>query len=170
MSSVHAHEPNGAPPGGPHLAARTFLHAVSNEPDDRSWATDRVMIEATNEALALFGGTWKVDVLYLLASGVRRRHRLHDHLLVSKRVLTDVLRALERDGLVRREVLDTTPIRVHYTLTPLGRSLTAPLFALYEWAETQMERVYTARDEHDARSEATAILDHPPERRFGTAS
>ena len=170
MSSVQAHRANGAPPGGgPHAAGRPFLHAVSSGPDDRSSATDREMIEATNAALALFGGKWKVDVLYLLASGVRRRHRLHEHMLVSKRVLTDVLRGLERDGLVRRHVLATTPIRVDYSLTPLGRSLTAPLFVLFEWAEMHMERVHTARGEHDARNDATALQDRP-ERRVGAAS
>jgi DNA-binding HxlR family transcriptional regulator len=114
-------------------------------------AVDREMIEATNEALCLFGSKWKVDVLYLLAAGVRRRAVVHDHLLVSKRVLTEVLRALERDGLVRRNVLDDMPVRVEYTLTPLGRSLTAPLFALFEWSEEHMEKVHTSREEHDAR-------------------
>ena len=148
---------------------RPFLHVVPTGAEDRASASDRAMIEATNAALTLFGAKWKVDVLYLLAAGVRRRHVLHDHLLVSKRVLTEVLRALERDGLVRRHVRSEAPIRVDYTLTPLGRSITAPLFALYEWAETHMERVHTARDEHDARCEATALQDQP-ERRFGTAS
>jgi DNA-binding HxlR family transcriptional regulator len=149
--------------------ARPFLHAVPHEEQDPASASDREMIEATNAALTLFGAKWKVDVLYLLASGVRRRHALHDHLLVSKRVLTEVLRGLERDGLVHRHVRDAAPIRVDYTLTPLGRSLTAPLFALYEWAEAHMERVHVARDEHDERSEATALEDRP-ERRFGAAS
>lgn len=109
------------------------------------------MIESTNAALALFGAKWKVDVLYLLAAGVRRRNVLHDHLLVSKRVLTNVLRALERDGLVRRRVFEDGPIRVEYTLTPLGRSLTVPLFALYEWGDEHTANVDAAREEYDAR-------------------
>ena len=110
------------------------------------------MIESTNEALALFGAKWKVDVLYLLAAGIRRRHVLHDHLLVSKRVLTDVLRALERDGLVRRTVHEGPPVRVEYAITPLGRSLTAPLFALHEWALEHVDSVVRAREQYDARS------------------
>jgi DNA-binding HxlR family transcriptional regulator len=109
------------------------------------------MIEATNAALALFEAKWKVDVLYLLAAGVRRRHVLHDHLLVSKRVLTDVLRALERDGLVCRTVLEGPPVRVEYAITPLGRSLTVPLFALHEWALEHAENVDAARERFDDR-------------------
>ena len=126
-------------------------------------AVDREMIEATNAALSLFGAKWKVDVLYLLAAGVRRRTVVHEHLLVSKRVLTEVLRALERDGLVRRCVLDDTPVRVEYTLTPLGRSLTGPLFALFEWSEEHIERVHAAREEHDARNR-TADSGHEADR------
>jgi DNA-binding HxlR family transcriptional regulator len=131
--------------------ARPYLQAISRGAEDHASAHDREMIEATNAAVTLFGAKWKVDVLYLLAAGVRRRSMLHDHLLVSKRVLTDVLRALERDGLVRRSVLDGPPLRVEYTLTPLGRSLTAPLFALYEWATEHAEHVLSARQEYEAR-------------------
>jgi DNA-binding HxlR family transcriptional regulator len=145
-------------PNGNARPARPFLHAISRGADDHASANDREMIEATNAALALFGAKWKVDVLYLLAAGVRRRYVLHDHLLVSKRVLTEVLRSLERDGLVQRHVREDGPLRVDYTLTPLGRSLTAPLFALYEWADAHMDKVHTARDEHDARTSAASAF------------
>ena len=131
------------------------------------------MIEATNEALSLFGSKWKVDVLYLLAAGVRRRHVLHDHLLVSKRVLTDVLRALERDGLIHRSVLTESPVRVEYALTPLGRSLTVPLFALYEWAAEHTPKVLSARGDYDARcgdAGLTADVDHSHVARLRIAS
>jgi DNA-binding HxlR family transcriptional regulator len=109
------------------------------------------MIEATAAAVELFAAKWKVDLLYLLAAGVRRHSRLHDHLLVSKKVLSDALRALERDGLVHRHVVAERPVRVEYSLTPLGRSLTGPLFALYEWAEEHLEEVHAARTEFEWR-------------------
>ena len=142
---------SGPVPNGNAPLARPFLHAISRGADDHASANDREMIEATNAALALFGAKWKVDVLYLLAAGVRRRYVLHDHLLVSKRVLTEVLRSLERDGLVQRHVRGDGPLRVDYTLTPLGRSLTAPLFALYEWANEHAEHVSSARQQYEAR-------------------
>jgi DNA-binding HxlR family transcriptional regulator len=109
------------------------------------------MIEATAEAVGLFSAKWKVDLLFLLAAGVRRHARLHDHLLVSKKVLTEALRSLERDGLIQRHVFADSPVRVEYTLTPLGRSLTAPLFALWEWADERLELVLAARREFDLR-------------------
>lgn len=134
-------------PQGP--AHRPALRAVPDGVDGQTAsAGDREMIEATGAALELFAAKWKVDLLYLLAAGVRRHSRLHDHLLISKKVLSDALRALERDGLVLRRVVADRPIRVEYSLTPLGRSLTLPLFALYEWAVEHMDEVDSVRAGH----------------------
>ena len=120
--------------------------------EDFASAADREMIEATSAALELFAAKWKVDLVYLLAAGVRRHKHLHDHLLVSKKVLTEALKALERDGLVRRRVYDEIPVRIEYSLTPLGRTLTVPLFALCEWAGEHLDQVVDARREHDLRA------------------
>jgi DNA-binding HxlR family transcriptional regulator len=112
-------------------------------------ATDREMMEATAAALGLISAKWKVELLYLLAARVRRHGRLHDHLLVSKKVLSDALRSLERDGLVSRTVFAEVPVRVEYSLTPVGRSLTGPLFALFEWTEEHFADVHAAREDFD---------------------
>ena len=126
--------------------------AFAAPPERSGSASDREMIEATAAAVELFSAKWKVDLLYLVAAGVRRHSHLHDHLLVSKKVLSDALRALERDGLVHRQVFAERPIRVEYTLTPLGRSLTAPLFALYEWAQEHIDEIADAREEYARRN------------------
>src|SRR4051794_19932961 len=110
------------------------------------------MMEATAAAVGLFSAKWKVELMYLLAARVSRHSRLRDHLLVSKKVLSEALKSLERDGLVRRQVFAETPVRVEYSLTPLGRSLTAPLFAVWEWADEHFEAVVAARQECDARN------------------
>ena len=112
-------------------------------------AGDREMIEMTVAAVELIGSKWKVDVLYLLAARVRRHGRILDHLLISKKVLSDTLKGLERDGLVRRRVFAATPPRVEYSLTPLGRSLTGPLLALSEWTEEHLDEVLAARAAYD---------------------
>jgi DNA-binding HxlR family transcriptional regulator len=121
------------------------------------------MIEATAAAVELFAAKWKIDLLYLLAAGVRRHGRLHDHLFVSKKVLSSALRGLERDGLICRRVFDERPVRVEYSLTPLGRSLTAPLFALYEWSQEHLDEIVAARAEHDRKSgEEAGPIDRLP--------
>ena len=96
---------------------------------------DLEMIRGTRAALSLLSGKWSVEVLYLLASGTRRYSEvLYEVGEISKKTLTQTLRALERDGLVARRVLPEVPARVEYSLTPLGWSLTGPLMTMYEWA------------------------------------
>src|ERR1700751_3329140 len=86
---------------------------------------DLEMIERTRGARDLLSSKWKVDLLYLLARGVRRYSRLYDNLRgASKKMLTDSLRSLERDGLVERHVYAEVPARVEYSLTALGWSAT----------------------------------------------
>jgi DNA-binding HxlR family transcriptional regulator len=93
------------------------------------------MIERTRAALALLDSKWSVDIIILLASGMHRHARLVDNIPgLSKKVLTATLRKLERNGIVSRHVYAEIPVRVEYTLTPLGWQLTEPLMALYEWA------------------------------------
>jgi DNA-binding HxlR family transcriptional regulator len=152
-----------------HMRGRPALRAIPGErADDVASASDREMIQATSMAVELFAAKWKIDILYLLAANVRRHSRLHDHLIVSKKVLSAALRALERDGLVRREVFDEIPVRVEYSLTPLGRSLTGPLFALYEWGERHRGDVEAARAAHDRKRGSTPaeVEAHP---RFSAA-
>ena len=93
------------------------------------------MIEQTRTALALLESKWTVDVVILMASGIHRHARLIDNAPgLSKKVLTSTLRKLEGTGIVARHVYPEVPVRVEYTLTPLGWQLTELLMALYEWA------------------------------------
>jgi len=101
----------------------------------RARIEDFEMIERTRRALALLDSKWAVDVVFLMASGMRRHARLVDNIPgLSKKVLTATLRRLEQDGVVTRHVYAEMPVRVEYTLTPLGWRLTELLMALYEWA------------------------------------
>jgi len=110
---------------------------------------DLEMIERTREARELLSSKWKVDLLYLLARGVRRYSRLYDNLRgASKKMLTDSLRSLERDGLVERQVFAEVPVRVEYSLTPLGWSATELLIALADWADEHMGDVEEARSRY----------------------
>ena len=101
----------------------------------REEVTDLQMIRGTRMVLDLVGGKWSVDVLYLLANGTRRYSEVFYEVgEISKKTLTQTLRALERDGLIARQVYAEVPPKVEYSLTPLGWSITGPLMAMYEWA------------------------------------
>jgi DNA-binding HxlR family transcriptional regulator len=68
---------------------------------------------------------------------------------VSQKMLTQTLRSLERDGLVSRTVIPSVPVRVDYTLTPLGADLAVQVGNLKRWAQTNMQEVLDARKRHD---------------------
>jgi DNA-binding HxlR family transcriptional regulator len=111
------------------------LVSLPRKERERVRPEDFEMIERTRAALALLDSKWSVDIIILLASGMHRHARLVDNIPgLSKKVLTATLRKLERSGIVSRQVYPEIPVRVEYSLTPLGWQLTEPLMALYEWA------------------------------------
>ena len=83
----------------------------------------------------LIGNKWKLLILRNLI--YNERQRFSDFLktipAISKKVLTDDLRALEADGIIEREVFAEVPPRVEYSLTPLGKSLKPILDAMFDW-------------------------------------
>ena len=69
---------------------------------------------------------------------------------ITQKMLTQTLRRLEQDGLVHREVLvQMRPPQVEYSLTELGRSVTAPLAAMRDWTEQHRPVVQAARQRFD---------------------
>jgi DNA-binding HxlR family transcriptional regulator len=85
--------------------------------------------------LQLIGDKWTPIVLYILGQGTKRYGEMQRHLPdVSKKMLTQTLRALEGDRLVTRTVYAEVPPRVEYDLTPLGRVFLEPVMAWCKWA------------------------------------
>ena len=107
----------------------------------------------SREVLDRIGDRWTVLLMGALAAGSRRFTELaRDVEGISQKMLTQTLRGLERDGLVRRTVSGTVPVRVDYELTPLGRTLRGPIAALESWATAHMDDVVSARAQYDARA------------------
>ena len=79
------------------------------------------------DSIGLLSSKWSVDVLLALGDGTRRYHELLEDLSpISEKVLTQTLRAMERDGLVVRRVHAEVPPRVEYALSPLGATMAPP--------------------------------------------
>lgn len=101
----------------------------------------------SRQVLALLADRWSMLVIYALSRGVRRHGELKRMIGgISQKMLTQALRALERDGLVQRRVYAVVPPRVEYTLTPLGKTLLAPLRSICHWAESHLPQVRVARE------------------------
>lgn len=70
---------------------------------------------------------------------------------ISQKMLTQTLRAMERDGLVERTVHPVVPPKVEYRLTPLGHSLGEAFCGVWHWAGENLDRVAAARRTFDER-------------------
>jgi DNA-binding HxlR family transcriptional regulator len=93
------------------------------------------MIQGTHAVLDLLAGRWSVDVVYLLANGTRRYSEIFYEVgEISKKTLTQTLRSLETNGLVTRQAYAEVPVRVEYSLSPLGWSITRLLMEMHEWS------------------------------------
>jgi DNA-binding HxlR family transcriptional regulator len=105
----------------------------------------------TRQLLDRIADKWTVLVICALAEdGPTRfgalRRRIGN---VAPKVMTEVLRSLERDGAVSRTVYTGSPLRVEYRLTPLGRSLYQVVGGLRAWAERHIVKVTNARTAYD---------------------
>ena len=98
------------------------------------------------DVLDRIGDTWSVLVTIEL---VKRPHRFGELRRavsgISQRMLTLTLRRLERDGLLTRTVLDTSPPSVEYALTDAGRALTGALRQLADWSATHRHVIDQSR-------------------------
>lgn len=74
--------------------------------------------------IALLGNKWKPLILRNLLQGTQRYKYLQYGIIgISPKVLTDNLRQLEEDGLIQRTIFTEIPLRVEYSLTPLGEKI-----------------------------------------------
>ena len=92
---------------------------------------------------AILSGKWKILILwYVAAYGVQRFGELLRRLEgVTHSTLTRQLRELEQDGFLRRKVYEQVPLRVEYTLTPLGESFAPLLHAMLQWSQEHLEEL-----------------------------
>ncbi len=101
---------------------------------------------------------WTAIIIQILARGTIRYAALQREIGdISQKVLTQTLRSLERDGLVRRKVYPVASPKVEYSLTPLGRSLLGPLQILCHWTEKHLTKMEAHRDRAGAPEVAAGL-------------
>lgn len=111
--------------------------------------------------LDLVADKWTMRVVYNLTEGPKYYGELLRSIGdISKKMLTQTLRALERNGFVMRTVNPTNPPTVQYELTALGRSLLKAIVVLCDWAKEnyqEVEQAQAAYDEHDAKAQEAQV-------------
>ncbi len=107
----------------------------------------------SRQVLGLIADQWMPLVIYALEEGTMRFGQLLKRIDgISKKMLTQTLRAMERNGLVQRVVYPVVPPVVEYSLTPLGQTLTEPIKALRVWAYGHLREVAYAQTTYDQRN------------------
>jgi DNA-binding HxlR family transcriptional regulator len=97
---------------------------------------------------------WSVMILTILSQKPTRFNEFMRRLEgISHKALTQSLRKLERNGLISREVISSSPVAVQYSLTDLGETLQKPLTAVYDWAIDHLHEIEQARLAYDNRDD-----------------
>lgn len=114
-------------------------------------ASEELRIDAPHrELLDQVLDKWSLSVLNELCERPSRFNELRRAIpQVTQKSLTTTLRRLERNGVVERELLATRPVAVIYRITPLGKTLRAPIDALLAWADEHLPAIERARDQFD---------------------
>ena len=103
----------------------------------------------SQRVLDLIANRWTALVIYALSKGTQRYSELQRMVGgVSQKMLTQTLRNLERNGLVKRQVYPVVPPKVEYSLTPIGQTLIEPLRAICKWAEEHVQELEQAHARH----------------------
>ena len=103
----------------------------------------------SRRALDRIADKWTCLIVYALLDGPRRHGELKRTIEgISQKMLTQTLRSMETDGLVKRTVIDVIPPHVEYGLTPLGQTLSDPLVAICRWAMDHLPELQAARQAH----------------------
>jgi DNA-binding HxlR family transcriptional regulator len=113
-------------------------------------------IEAlVNDLIGRVADKWTMLILEVLVEkGELRFTRLSELVQgISQKMLTQTLRNMERDGLVRRTVHPVVPPKVEYKLTGLGMSLGGAFCGVWVWAAENLEDVESARRDFDAQAQ-----------------
>ncbi|WP_041778479.1 winged helix-turn-helix transcriptional regulator [Beijerinckia indica] len=98
---------------------------------------------------------WTMLILDVLAEkGELRFSRLAEAVEgISQKMLTQTLRAMERDGLVKRTIYPVVPPKVEYRLTDLGITLGAAFCGVWVWAANNLDKIEQAREAFDTANE-----------------
>jgi len=109
-----------------------------------------------NEVIGRVADKWTMIVLEVLEEHGELRFTRIGELAggISQKMLTQTLRAMERDGLVVRTVHPVIPPKVEYRLTDMGHSLSEAFCGVWTWAEAHLDRIETARQAFDDRRNA----------------
>src|SRR3954463_15654406 len=125
-------------------------------PASEACQSDRAL--AFQDFLSRMGDKWTILIVVVLSKQPQQRARFSELKNgipgISQTMLTSTLRALERDGIITREVFPEVPPRVEYEITTFGLSVLEPIHALAEWVTKNWGKANRAREIYDKKRKA----------------
>lgn len=107
------------------------------------------------QLINIVGDKWTLPVLYILKQGTKRYSELQREIPgISKKMLTQTLRRLESDNILKRKIYPVVPPKTEYSLTAFGLKLIEPLEVLADWAidhELELQQIYDRRSQNNAK-------------------
>lgn len=97
---------------------------------------DKTICPRFEKAMGILGQRWTGLIMYQLLTGPQRFCTIESAVGVSGRVLSERLKDLESEGIVKREVYPETPVRIEYSLTEKGQALEPLMKEIETWSQT----------------------------------
>lgn len=89
--------------------------------------------------IRVIGGKWKVLILWHIGEGIKRFTQINREIpSITKKMLSQQLKELGEDGMLRRKVYAEVPPKVEYSLTEKGKSILPLLNEMCEWGKTHL--------------------------------
>jgi DNA-binding HxlR family transcriptional regulator len=102
----------------------------------------RAQMQAVQDTLDVMGGKWKIKILTILYFGETHFMELQRRVTgIGSKMLSQELRDLEANGLVKRTVLETRPITVEYELTAYGATLKDIIEDMEKWGRAHRQKI-----------------------------
>lgn len=109
---------------------------LSNDCDIISLGDDmEKMCEKFAQAGQLFGKKWIPLIIYELMNGPKRFHDLEEVISISGKMLSERLKELELEGILKRNVFAETPVRIEYELTKKGLDAKPIIESMVQWSK-----------------------------------
>lgn len=100
---------------------------------------DKTICPRFEKAMAILGQRWTGMIIYQLLTGPQRFCSIESAIGVSGRVLSERLKDLENEGIVKREVYPESPVRIEYSLTEKGMALEPLMRDIEKWSQGWLE-------------------------------
>ncbi|MCM3574314.1 MULTISPECIES: winged helix-turn-helix transcriptional regulator [Mesobacillus] len=100
---------------------------------------DKSICPRFEKAMTILSQRWTGMIIYQLLSGPQRFCTIESSIGVSGRVLSERLKDLESEGIVRREVHPETPVRIEYSLTEKGKALEPLMKEIEKWSQSWLQ-------------------------------